>query len=63
MFCSNSLLLGHLLFENIVILCSLTRESLLFLAFSDVSNRDIQCSNSPHFNYRIILKKLVFIII
>ena len=63
MFCSNSLLLGHLLFENIVILCSLTRESLLFLEFPDVSNRDIQCSNSPHFNHQIILKKLVFIII
>ena len=51
MFCSNSLLLGHLLFENIVNLCSLTRESLLFLASPNVSNRDIQCSNPPLFNY------------
>lgn len=51
MFCSNSLLLGHLLFENIVNLCSLTRESLLFLTSPNVSNRDIQCSNPPLFNY------------
>ena len=56
-------LLGHFLFENIVILYSLTRESLLFLTSPDISNREIQYSNPPSFNYRIIPKKLVFIII